>query len=281
MPISLELDLPAAMGAIFVELAEGNAGKMFEIECDVAGGMETRLGILFQAMLHDALQRRRNIAIGLAEVGRILLEDGAHGVGRRLAVEGALAGEHLVENGAEGEDVGAGIDGLAANLLGRHIARGAQHHAGFGVGVVAVGSEVCEPESDLREFGEAEVENLYAAIFGDEKIFRLQVAVDDAFFVGGGESAGDLRGVVERLADGQRAAAQALAQGFAFQQFGNDVGRRRRSADIEDCENVGMIERCGGAGFLLEALQAVRVGREGMRQNFDGDCGLRRESRAR
>jgi hypothetical protein len=32
-----------------------------------------------------------------------------------------------------------------------------------------------------------------------------------------------------------------------------------------------MIESAGGAGFLLEALQAARVGGEKGRENFDGD----------
>jgi hypothetical protein len=32
------------------------------------------------------------------------------------------------------------------------------------------------------------------------------------------------------------------------------------SSDIVNDQNVGMVEGAGGAGFLLEALQAARVG---------------------
>jgi hypothetical protein len=42
-------------------------------------------------------------------------------------------------------------------------------------------------------------------------------------------------------------------------------------ADIVDGEDVRMVERGGGAGFLLEALEAPRIGRESGGQDFDGD----------
>ncbi len=40
--------------------------------------------------------------------------------------------------------------------------------------------------------------------------------------------------------------------------------------DVEDRENVGVVERCRGAGFLREALQAVGI--SGVRRglNLDG-----------
>ena len=34
-------------------------------------------------------------------------------------------------------------------------------------------------------------------------------------------------------------------------------GRTLIGADIMDREDVGVVERCGGAGFLLEALEAL------------------------
>ena len=69
-------------------------------------------------MAHDALEPGRHVARGVGKLGRILLEDGAHRVGGGVAVEGALAGEHLVEHRAEGEDVGAGIGGLPRTCSG-------------------------------------------------------------------------------------------------------------------------------------------------------------------
>ena len=56
--------------------------------------------------------------------------------------------------------------------------------------------------------GEAEVEDLDAAVGGEEDVLRLQVAMDDALLVRRGEAARDLDGDLDRLADGQRAALQ-------------------------------------------------------------------------
>ena len=60
--------------------------------------------------------------------------DGVADDGLRFAGEGTLAGGHLVEHQAEGEDVGARVQRLAAHLLGRHVSCRAQLHAGAGEG---------------------------------------------------------------------------------------------------------------------------------------------------
>ena len=44
-------------------------------------------------------------------------------------VERVSAGEHLVEDDAEGPDVGALVDGLALRLLRRHVGGGADDHS--------------------------------------------------------------------------------------------------------------------------------------------------------
>jgi len=64
---------------------------MFEIERNVAGGMKARLGILLQAVVHDAFQRRRNIAIGLAQLRRLFLQNRTHRIRGSIAVERPLA----------------------------------------------------------------------------------------------------------------------------------------------------------------------------------------------
>ena len=95
--------------------------------------------------------------------------------------------------------------------------------------------------------------------------------MDDALFVGGGETVGDLQGVVDGLAERDRRFREAGAEGLAFEQFGDDVGRAVGFADVEDGKNVGMVQGSGGAGFLGETLQAVLVSGERGGQNLDGD----------
>ena len=76
-------------------------------------------------------------------------------------------------------------------------------------GTVACGvvASIVAPDRDgfgFRELGQAEVEDLGAIVRGDEDVLRLQVAVDDALLVCGGESEGDLPRVLHGLAHGQR-----------------------------------------------------------------------------
>ena len=81
--------------------------------------------------------------------------------------------------------------------------------------------------------------------------------MNDSFFVRRGESVRDLHGEVQRLAHGERPAAQPLPQRLSFEQFGDDVRRAFVRADIEDRQNVGMVQGRGGARLLLEPAQAV------------------------
>ena len=45
--------------------------------------------------------------------------------------------------------------------------------------------------------GKAEVEDLDASIFGQEKIVGLDIAMRDSFKLGGGETGGDLAGIID------------------------------------------------------------------------------------
>ena len=78
-------------------------------------------------MLHHARQLRRNGGIGDVQQRRVVLEDGAQRFDAGVALECAAAAHHLVERGAEAEDVAAMIRILASHLLGRHVARSAQN----------------------------------------------------------------------------------------------------------------------------------------------------------
>ena len=78
-----------------------------------------------------------------------------------------------------------------------------------------------------RQLRQAEVEDLDPAVAGEEHVLGLQVAVDDALLVRGGEAARDLERVVERLARRERARREPVAQRLALEQLRDDVGRRR------------------------------------------------------
>jgi len=60
------------------------------------------------------------------------LQDVVENDGASRAGEGLFAGQHLVEDGAEREEVAAGVDFFPAGLLGGHVLDGADGHAGAG-----------------------------------------------------------------------------------------------------------------------------------------------------
>ena len=113
-----------------------------------------------------------------------------------------------------------------------------------------------------------------ASVAGNENVFRLQVAMDDALFVRGGQTTGNLLSVVDGLAGRESAVAQAVPQCLAFQQFRDDVGRAAVFANVEDGKNVGMVQRCRRAGFLRETLQALGIGGKRCWENLDGDIAV-------
>ena len=55
-----------------------------------------------------------------------------------------------------------------------------------------------------------------------------------------------------------------------IEQLGDDVWDAVVLADVVDGENVGMVERRSRASLLFEATQAIGIGREGGREDFDG-----------
>ena len=174
--------------------------ERLEVERQIVGRVKTLLRILLQAVPHDALEPRREVLVGQREVRRVLPQDRRHRVGGGVAVEGALAREHLVEDRAEGEDVAAGVGLPPAHLLGRHVADRPEDHSRLGRGRRRRQVRLLLPALlGVRQLREAEVEDLDPAVLRDEEVLGLQVPMDDPLLVGGGEAVGDLQRVVEAL----------------------------------------------------------------------------------
>ena len=72
------------------------------------------------------------------EVGGIAIESGQRGVGVGLAEERNPAGEAFVQHETERVEIGATVELLAADLLGRQVLGGAHHHVGAGEVVAGV-----------------------------------------------------------------------------------------------------------------------------------------------
>ena len=221
--------------------------------------MKTRLGLLLYAAAHQPVDLSRNARMCLAHLGRFVLEDRVHHFDRRLAGERTRAGQHLAQDHAEAEDVGAMVRLFPANLFGRHVADRPHHDPGGGQGLSGLQFRTCGVRALDPQLGETKVEDLQPTVRCHEDVVGLEVAVDDAAVVRRGETLRDLLGVVEGLANPRRAVSQDRAQLFAFEQFGDDVGRAAMRSDVVDGENVRVIESRSGSRLLFEAGEAVSI----------------------
>ena len=154
----------------------------------LGGVRRTVLRPLGEQRHHGPVERLGDLRVvpgGRHRVGVQVLADDRD---RVVSGEGRLAGEHLVEQGAERVEVAAGAGGLAERLLGRQVGHradeGAAAHSGPG----------------LRR-GQAEIAEPGAPVVVDPDVRRLQVAVDDAARVGVLERAGDVRRDLDRPLD--------------------------------------------------------------------------------
>src|SRR6185295_17133519 len=88
------------------------------------------LAILGERFVDDALELRRDVAVD--DGGRLYLDVAHHLEEREFAVggEAALTGAELVEDDADGEDVGAPVEAEAADLLRAHVRELALERAG-------------------------------------------------------------------------------------------------------------------------------------------------------
>jgi hypothetical protein len=200
-----------------------------------------------------------------------VLKHGGQRVRRGAAPERAPSREHLEEHGAQREEVGASIRGLAPHLLRRHVPHRAQQHAGRGV----CGQRL-HPGRRFRcdRPRQAEVQQLDVAVARHEDVVGLEVAMNDATRVGGGEAARDLGPIRGRLGHGQRALVQARAQGGSFEELRHDVGESVLLTHVVHREHVRIREAAGGARLLLEAPQSLGVAGQRAREDLDRDVAI-------
>ena len=70
-----------------------------------------------------------------------------------------------------------------------------------------------------------------------------------------GETLRELDREIDRLSQRERLSSESLAQRLSLQQLRDDVGSAFVRPDVVHRENVWMVERAGGARFLLESPQ--------------------------
>ena len=111
----------------------------------------------------------------------------------------------------------------------------------------------------------------FAPALREHHVARLQVPVDDALPVGGGQGVGDLGRHGQRLLERQRSLLEAVGERLAREVLHHQEGRTVVLADVVERADVRVVQAGDGLRFALEAGAAVRVGADLGREDLDGD----------
>ncbi|MBK6529503.1 MAG: hypothetical protein IPF99_07865 [Deltaproteobacteria bacterium] len=200
---------------------------------------------------------------------------------QRRVGEGRLPQRELVEHGGGGEDVAAGVDGVASHLLGREVRVLALDDAGLR-GRRAVGGA-----------REAEVRELHLAVVREQDVGGRDVAVDDAqrLVVGVRGAVRVLQALAELPGDerrdlrrGQRVqgleALEELPEVEPVDVLHRDVVAPLDLAEVDDLDDVAMAQPRGEARFIDEPPGGLRVAGHASGHHLEGDVLLEARDRA-
>ena len=165
----------------------------------------------------------------------------------RLGVEGGTAGNHLVNHAGGRVQVATGIDLLAADLLGGHVACATHHHVRLGQRLAGLLNRARNAEVHDLNLARLTFRDILAGAVQHHDVRRLNIAVNDAHRVAVLERAQQLLGVAQRIAHRQvTATRQDGAQGVTLHVLHHDIGDERRLArGLIHAVALGRIERTG------------------------------------
>ena len=124
------------------------------------------------------------------------------------------------------------------------------------------------------KLGEAEVENLGVAAFGDEDVRGFYVAMNDVLLVSGVERVGNFDAERDEHFKCDRVMRDELFERGALQELHRDEGLAVFFANVVNRADIRMIERGGGLRFALEAREGARVGADIFGKEFQRDAAM-------
>jgi hypothetical protein len=198
-----------------------------------------------------------------------------------VAVNGS---QHLEQDDAERENVGAIVDLLAERLLRRQIGERPRHpgrsrrHGRPGPPRRSRGPGIRGPDRGVSACGTArgprrqpEVEDLGVPLGGHDDVVGLEVAVDQACGVRVGQRIRDLDGEIDRSARVQRPAGDGLRQRLAWRVLEDQKQLILIFADFIERRDVRVREHRGRSRVPQEPLASNRIGGNVGGQHLDRD----------
>jgi hypothetical protein len=131
----------------------------------------------------------------------------------------AMARDHFVQHSAQRVNVGASIDDSARDLLRCHVGEGSYQPSRVATGSRPALRRCIRPVLILEKPRQAEVQDLGATARSQDNIARLQVAMDDPFFVRELQRFRHFDGDRPSARFRQPAVRQSLRQGLACNVF--------------------------------------------------------------
>jgi hypothetical protein len=127
-------------------------------------------GLFAQALEADGLEVSRHARNQLRGSHQFVVDNLPNRLDGRFALERGAAGEHLVQDGAEGIDISRRPDvpRMPPGLLRGHVAWRAHDLAGHRVAIVRIG-----------QLGQSEIRDLDDSVERVEHVGRLEITVDD------------------------------------------------------------------------------------------------------
>src|SRR5438034_3679221 len=200
-------------GVLQLSLRFQFAAQILERLKHFAGALVALSLIFAQRVADNVLKLRRSLAVITRKRRRLVLPNRSHDLSWCVAREWLMPGHHFVKDYAETPNIGPFIDRRATRLLRRHVRNGSEYRPQIGLSEC---HRSCPVRRSLGEGGfgklcNPEIENFHVPIRPEHDVLRLDVAMDNAGFVGGGERTRHLDRDVNSFTQLHSSAQQTLA----------------------------------------------------------------------
>ncbi len=237
------------------------ADDRFQLGADQPDAGDAALAIFFE---HPVDQHHQGFGERRAQpqqIGGGLGQDRRHDRRRAGFLKRHAPGQHLVQHHAERPDVGAFVQFQAVARLGAEVGVRPDHRAGLGqAGAVA-------------QVRHAEIGQARGAIFGQQHVIRLDVAVNDVQSVGAGQGIGQVQRDIQHRFERQPALiVEQIAQGTAADKFHNQVMFGGIFKSVQQRDNIGMVQLAQGFSLAPETIHQIWIAFDDILvQQFDRD----------